>query len=58
MELTDEDLTEFIEIWKDEFKEDLSLGDARHHASQLLELYMLLAGSPDRRKYWPTSGLP
>lgn len=43
MELTDEDLKEFIAIWKAEFQEELSLGDARHHASQLMELYLVLA---------------
>lgn len=43
MQLTDQDLQEFCEIWKEEFKEDLSPADARHYASQLLELYIVLA---------------
>jgi hypothetical protein len=43
VELTDEELQEFQAIWKQTFKEDLSLGDARHCASQLIELYTQLA---------------
>jgi hypothetical protein len=43
MELTDEELHEFQAIWKRTFKEDLSLGDARQCASQLIELYTQLA---------------
>lgn len=43
MQLSDDDLREFCEIWKQEFGEELTPAEARHHASQLLELYMLLA---------------
>src|SRR5262245_32741445 len=43
MRLTDQDIQEFGDIWKRAFKEDLSRTDARHHASQLLELFALLA---------------
>jgi hypothetical protein len=43
MQLTDEELQEFQEIWKRNFKEEISLGDARHCASQLIELYTQLA---------------
>ncbi len=43
MELGDQDIREFAEIWKQEFNEELAPDEARHHASQLLELYSLLA---------------
>jgi hypothetical protein len=43
MTLTDADLREFIEAWKQDFDEVLSVAEARQHASQLLELYSLLA---------------
>jgi hypothetical protein len=43
MQLNDEDVREFQEIWKRTFKEDIALGDARHCASQLIELYTQLA---------------
>ena len=43
MQLDDQDIREFIVLWKKEFDEDLSFDEARYHASQLLELYALLA---------------
>lgn len=43
MQLTDQDLQEFIEIWQAEFKESLSTEQARERASALLELYALLS---------------
>ena len=43
MQLDDQDIREFIALWKEEFDEDLTLDEARHHASQLLELFWLLA---------------
>lgn len=46
MELGDEDIQEFITLWQEEFGETISLEKARHHASQLLELYLLLATPP------------
>lgn len=42
MELDEQDVREFAEIWKKEFNEDLSPDEARYHASQLLELFWLL----------------
>lgn len=42
MQLTDKDLHEFCALWKAEFDEELSLDEARHCASQLLELCALL----------------
>jgi hypothetical protein len=43
MELDGRDIEEFIQLWKEEFKETLSPKDARQCASQLLELYGVLA---------------
>ena len=43
MKLTDEDIREFTEIWSREFGEVLAPDQARHEATQLLELYFLLA---------------
>jgi hypothetical protein len=51
MDLDDRDIQEFIGMWTEEFKETLSPADARQCASQLLELYALLASPlPDRRE--------
>lgn len=44
MELTPEDIIEFIALWQEEFGETISEAEARHHGSQLLELYLALAG--------------
>jgi hypothetical protein len=43
MQLKDDDLKEFVAIWKRVFNEEISLADARHHASQLVTLYLALA---------------
>jgi len=43
MQLTDEDIREFSELWQQEFHETLSPGEARQYASSLLELYSLIA---------------
>lgn len=43
MQLTDDDLREFADLWQAEFGETLSADDARHYASRLLRLYALLA---------------
>jgi len=45
MQLKDDDLKEFVAIWKRVFNEEISLADARHHASQLVTLYLALAKS-------------
>lgn len=42
MQLTDADLREFIEIWQEEFQESISMDEARHAASLLMQLYLLL----------------
>jgi len=46
MQLEDEDIREFSKLWQEEFNETLSPDEARHHASLLLELYVVLAGFP------------
>jgi hypothetical protein len=43
MQFTDTDLREFTEIWQEEFHEPISEDEARHAASLLMDLYMLLA---------------
>jgi len=48
MPITEADLQEFIEIWKEEFHETIALGDAKHSAAALLELYAwLVSGEED-----------
>jgi hypothetical protein len=42
MQFTEADLQEFIRIWKVEFQESISLDEARHAASLLMELCTLL----------------
>jgi hypothetical protein len=43
MDLNERDIREFAAIWKEEFNEELTPDAARHHASELVELYALLA---------------
>ena len=51
MDLDEHDIQEFIRIWKEEFKEELSPAEARLRASELLELYDVLAKPlPDESK--------
>jgi hypothetical protein len=51
MDLDDRDIQEFIQLWKEEFKETLSPAVARQCASQLLELYGVLASPlPEERR--------
>ena len=46
MQLTEGDLQEFIEIWRDVFNEVISPEDARQRATALLDLYVILS-SPE-----------
>ncbi len=46
MQLDDNDIREFVELWELEFHEKLSPGEAQACASVLLELYFLLAKAP------------
>lgn len=41
--LNDQDIEEFVDVWQQEFGETLSAEEARHEASLLLELCSLLA---------------
>ena len=51
MDLDDREIQEFIQLWNEEFKETLSPAEARQCASQLLELYAILAFPlPDGRE--------
>jgi hypothetical protein len=51
MDLDANDIQEFIQLWKQEFEETLSPADARQCASQLLELYGVLASPlPEQRR--------
>ncbi len=43
MKLKDDDIAEFRNLWQQEFGEPLSPADAHVRASQLLELYVVLA---------------
>jgi hypothetical protein len=42
MELTEDDIREFMTIWLEEFKEEITPVEARERASALLTLYTLL----------------
>ncbi len=46
MDLTEDEIKEFATIWRDEFGEELTPDQARHEATQFLQLYLLLAGFP------------
>lgn len=46
MELTDDDIREYQEIWKKEFGEEISAEEARLSASQVIELFRLLLEPP------------
>ncbi len=46
MELTHEDLAEFQRLYAEEFRETISLEEAREMASRLLQLYEILACPP------------
>jgi hypothetical protein len=43
VDLTEQDIQEFAEIWEKEFGEKLSLEQARHEATRFLELCKVLA---------------
>lgn len=42
--LSNEELEEFRQLWKEEFGEEITLDYARERATELLRLYVLLAG--------------
>jgi len=47
MKLGDNDIREFSKLWQEEFGEPISLDDARASVSTLIEIYTLLAQSPE-----------
>jgi hypothetical protein len=49
MEFTEDDIKEFREIWRAEFKENISEPDARIVADDLVELFRLF-GSQDQKR--------
>lgn len=49
MELTDDDILEFQEIWRNEFKETISADDARQRFHELIELYAFFARAARKR---------
>jgi hypothetical protein len=58
MQFKDDDLKEFVAIWKRVFNEEISLADARHHASQLVTLYLALAKRLPEEAEHPTPDPP
>ncbi len=57
MQLKEADIQEFIQLWREELREELTLNEARHRAAQLLELYLLLAKVPSEHPE-PSPGFP
>jgi hypothetical protein len=43
MQLTEDDLEEFMEIWREEFNEPITAEDASQRATALLDLYVILS---------------
>ena len=43
VKLTDEDIRDLIEVWRQEFGETLTVEQAHHHGSQIMRLCLLLA---------------
>ena len=56
MHFTDADIKEFIDHWKKEFGEEITPEFARHRASQLVELALMLASMPPDRGAETNSG--
>ena len=56
MKINDDDLREFTVLWEEEFHESLGREQALHLASQLLELYALLARASDEADCQPSNG--
>lgn len=42
MQLTDQDIREFQQAWREDFNEEISVERARKEASLLLELYFMI----------------
>ena len=50
MQITDDDIRRFQEIWREEFEEEITVDEAREHISRLDALYLLLYGPRRRRR--------
>ena len=46
MQITQDDICRFQEIWRGELGEELSEDDARHHIARLDALYLMFARRP------------
>lgn len=57
MELTHEDIREFIDAWQKDFGETISTAEARKHASALMEICLLLAQPLPEGEHEATSSL-
>jgi len=45
MQVKEDEIFEFMEIWREEFRESITVEDARQCATALLDLYALLTSS-------------
>jgi hypothetical protein len=50
VQITDDDIRRFQEIWREEFEEEITTKEAREHITRLDALYLLLYGPRRRRR--------
>lgn len=50
MQITDDDIRRFQEIWREEFEEEITADEAREHITRLDALYLLLYRPRVRRR--------
>ena len=50
MQITDDDIRRFQDIWREEFGEEITVDEAREHITRLDALYLLLYGPRRRRR--------
>jgi hypothetical protein len=48
MDLNDDDIKEFIQLYRDEFDEEISFADAKQRAQDLLQLFRILLSQENR----------
>ena len=53
MQLSDESVGQFIEVYKKEYGEELSMGDARTMATNLITLYRMILQPPPKKEAEP-----
>jgi len=46
VQITDENIRRFQEIWREEFAEEIGADEAREHIARLDALYLMLARNP------------